>query len=68
MALLNIDYRLQEAIKTIENLGDSHEEELIKYYIADKEKLIKEQKSQIEAFRDWFNKLDRFLPKKNITY
>jgi hypothetical protein len=40
MAVINPDYKLDKASKYIKNLGDSDEDELIKYYIEKRMKLI----------------------------
>jgi hypothetical protein len=40
MAVINPDYKLDKASKYIKNLGDSDEDELIKYYIEKKNEII----------------------------
>ena len=64
MALYRPDYKLQEAKNLIDNLDDSKENKLIKYYIQKDKEWIKKQDEQLKEYRDWFNKLDRFLPNK----
>ena len=44
------------------------ENELIKYYIQKDKEWIKKQSEQLKEYRDWFDKLDRFLPNKNQVY
>jgi hypothetical protein len=68
MALYRPDYKLQEAKKLIDNLDDSKENELIKYYIQKDKEWIEKQNEQLKEYRDWFEKLDRFLPNKNQVY
>lgn len=63
--ILYPDHKLKDAIKFIDNLDDSKENELIKYYILQKDNHIKEQNKLIEEYRDFFNKLNKFLPNKN---
>jgi hypothetical protein len=62
MALYRPDYKLQEAKKLIDSLDDSKENELIKYYIQKKQDWIDEQDKKLKEYRDFFDKLDRFLP------
>ena len=68
MALYRPDYKLQEAKKLIDSLDDSKENELIKYYIQKDKEWIEKQNEQLKEYRDWFEKLDRFLPNKNQVY
>ena len=68
MALYRPDYKLQEAKKLIDSLDDSKENELIKYYIQKDKEWIEKQSEQLKEYRDWFDKLDRFLPNKNKVY
>lgn len=68
MALYRPDYKLQEAKKLIDSLDDSKENELIKYYIQKDKEWIEKQSEQLKEYRDWFDKLDRFLPNKNQVY
>ena len=65
MAIYKTDYKLKEAKKLIENLNDSKDNELIKYYIQKKEEHIDKQDEQLKNYRDWFKKLDYFLPNNN---
>lgn len=65
MAFYTPDYKLQEAKKLIESLDDSKENELIKYYIQNKQDQIDEQRKKLKEYRDFFDKLDRFLPNRN---
>jgi hypothetical protein len=64
MALYRPDYKLQEAKKLI----DSLENELIKYYIQKKQDWIDEQDKKLKEYRDFFDKLDRFLPNRNPVF
>lgn len=59
------DYKLQKAKKLIDSLDDSEENELIKYYIQKKQDWIEEQNKELKEYRDFFDKLDRFLPNRN---
>ena len=68
MALFQPDYTMIEAQKLIDKLDDDPNNILITYYIEKKQQRIDELEKQIDEYRDWFNKLDRFLPNKNITY
>jgi len=61
MANYTPDYRLQEAKKLIDNLDDSRENYLIKYYIQDKDHWIESQEKRLKEYRDWFTRLSRFL-------
>jgi len=65
MANYTPDYRLQEAKKLIDNLDDSRENFLIKYYIQDKDNWIESQEKRLKEYRDWFTRLSRFLPRNN---
>lgn len=66
MALYRPDYKLQEAKKLIGSLVNSKENELIKYYIQKKQARINEQDKKLKEYRDFFDKLDRFLPNRNL--
>jgi len=68
MALYRPDYKLQEAKNLIDSLDNSKENELIKYYIQKDKERIEKQNEQLKEYRDWFNKLDQFLPNKNQVY
>jgi len=68
MAIYRPDYKLKKAKKLIDNLDDSKENELIKYYIKKDKELIEKQNEQLKEYRDWFNKLDRFLPNNKQVY
>jgi FAD/FMN-containing dehydrogenase len=68
MALYRPDYKLQEAKKLIDSLDGSKENELIKYYIKKDKERIEKQSEQLKEYRDWFDKLNRFLPNKNQVY
>jgi len=61
MANYTPDYRLQEAKKLIDNLDDSRENYLIKYYIQDKDNWIESQEKRLKEYHDWFTRLSRFL-------
>lgn len=68
MALYRPNYKLEKAKELIDNLDDSEESSLIKYYIQEKEKCIKEQRKRLNEYRDFFEILNRFLPNSsNIT-
>ena len=68
MALYRPDYKLQEAVKVVENLDDSEQSVLIKYLINDKNDTIEKQRGKLDEFYKFFNLLDRFLPNKNQVY
>jgi hypothetical protein len=68
MAFYRPDYKLQEAKKLIDSLDDSKENELIKYYIKKKQDWIDEQDKKLKEYRDFFDKLDRFLPNRNPVF
>jgi len=68
MAIYIPDYKLQEAKKLIDSLDDSKENGLIKYYIQKDKEWIEKQNEQLKEYRDWFEKLDRFLPNRNQVY
>lgn len=68
MALYKPDYQMQEAKKLIETLSDDPNNILIKYYIEKQQETINDQRKSLKEYRDWFVKLDRFLPNKNMVY
>lgn len=68
MALFKPDYQMKEAQEYIDSLGDDPNNILIKYYIDKKQADIDELRKRLKEYRDWFNKLDRFLPNKNMSY
>ena len=68
MALYNPDYTLIKAKELIDSLDNSEDNELIKYYIEDQQRRIKKLDESLSEYREWFIKLDRFLPNKNIVY
>jgi len=68
MAFYKPDYKLQKAKKLIDSLDNSEENELIKYYIQKKEEWIEEQNDRLKEYRDFFDKLDRFLPNRNPVF
>jgi len=68
MARYRPDFKLQEAKEVIDNLDDSEDNELIKYYIKKQEERIEKKDDKLREYRDWFDKLDRFLPNKNIKF
>ena len=68
MALYSPDYTLIKAKKLIDSLDNSEDNELIKYYIEDQQRQINKLDESLSEYREWFVKLDRFLPNKNIVY
>ena len=68
MALFQPDYTMVKAQEYINSLDDDPKNVLIKYYIEKKQAELDELRKRIDEYRDWFNKLDRFLPNKNIVY
>lgn len=68
MALYTPDHTMDEAKKYIDSLEGDPNSILINYYIDKKQSEIDKLKEQLHEYREWFNKLDRFLPNKNIIY
>ena len=68
MALYRPDYKLQEVKKLIDSLDNNKENELIKYYIQKKQDWIDEQDKKLKEYRDFFDKLNRFLPNRNPVF
>lgn len=66
MAVYRPDRKLQKAKRLIDNLDDSRENELIKYYIQEKQKLIDRQSERLKEYGEFFRTLNRFLPKKQV--
>jgi len=66
MALYKPDYEYKAAKKLIDRLDDTVENRLIKYYISKKEDHIEKQYKQLEEYKQFFNQLNKFLPKTNI--
>jgi predicted RNase H-like nuclease (RuvC/YqgF family) len=63
------DYKYKKAKDLISNLDKNVEDnELILYYIKKKEDHIANLEKNLEEYREWFKKLDSFLPNRNITY
>lgn len=67
MAFIKPDYKLKEAKKLIDNLDDSEENNLIKYYISKQEKWIEEQNTRLKEYREFFDMMDKFLPSRTPT-
>jgi hypothetical protein len=67
MAFIKPDYKLKEAKKLIDNLDDSEENKLIKYYIGKQEKWIEDQNERLKEYREFFNMMDKFLPSRHPT-
>lgn len=67
MAVINPDYKLEKASKYIKNLGDSDENELIKYYIEKKDEIIERQREQLREYQDIFDKIGKFIPYNSPT-
>ncbi len=68
MALYIPDHELSEAKKVISKLGDSREDQLIRYFIEKKDDHIKLQSEELERYREWFKQLDHFLPNNNPIF
>ncbi len=67
MAFIRPDYKLKEAKKLIDDLDDSAENELIKYYILKQEKLIDAQAKRLKEYQEVFNQLGKFIPSGRPT-
>jgi hypothetical protein len=67
MAFIKPNYKLKEAKKLIDNLDDSEESKLIKYYINKQEKWIEEKNTMLKEYRDFFDMMNKFLPNRNPT-
>lgn len=69
MALYRPDYKLIEADKVLKELDPSiKENELILYYIDDKNKRIEKLREEIKEYQEFFKQLDKFLPNKNPIF
>lgn len=69
MAHYRPDYKLIEADKVLKELDTSiKENELILYYINDKNKRIEKLREEIKEYQDFFKQLDKFLPNKNPIF
>jgi len=64
MALYRRDPMLVEAIKLVDNLDDSKDNMLIKYYIEHQKSRNGELQKRLEEYQDFFRTLDKFLPNK----
>ena len=67
MALCIPDHKYEKAKKLIAKLDKSEENILIKYYIKKKEEHIDDLREQLKEYRDFFNKMDKFLPNRGPT-
>lgn len=63
MGIYRRDYKLESAKKLIDNLKETEENNLIKYYIENKDQTIQDQRKEIEKYRNFFSTLNRLLPK-----
>jgi Tfp pilus assembly protein PilO len=69
MALYRPDYKLIEAKKHINSLDLSvKENDLIHYYIKKNEERLENLRKENDEYREWFKRLDRFLPNKNPIF
>lgn len=69
MTLYRPDYKLIEADKVLKELDLSiKENELILYYIDDKNKKIEKLREEIKEYQEFFKQLDKFLPNKNPIF
>lgn len=59
------DHKLEEAIKLIENLDDSENNKLIKYYITHLKNWITIQDVKLQNYSDFFTQLNSYLPNNN---
>ena len=66
MARYKKDYKLEEAIKLINELENNHDNELIRYYVDHLKDHVYKQHSTIGKYEEFFKQLNRFLPKQNI--
>jgi len=67
MAYWEPDSKLEEAIKFIESLEKTKENELVIYYIEHLKDYIEDQNEKLIKYNKWFAELDRFLPNRNST-
>lgn len=67
MSIYRPDYKIVKAIKLIENLDNSEESELIKYFVISQNKMIEEQNKQLKEYQDVFNMIGKFLPNTKPT-
>jgi len=68
MAIYKPDYTLIEAEEVVGKLGDSKKDQLIKYYINDKESRIEQLKNIIKKYENFFELMDELLPNNNGTF
>jgi hypothetical protein len=68
MAIYKPDYTLIDAEEVVEKLGDSKKDQLIKYYINDKESRIVQLKNIIKKYENFFELMNELLPNNNGTF
>lgn len=68
MAKYDPDYTYIEAKKYIDNLPDTPENALIKYYIEFHKKWHDKDKEKIKDYQKVFDLINKFLPKTNQIY
>jgi flagellin-specific chaperone FliS len=66
MGIYKKDYKLKKAIKIIEGLDNSPDNELIKYYISKQKDRIATKNKELKEYSDFFKTLKKLLP-KNIS-
>jgi len=67
MAIYKPDYTLIDAQEVVDKLGDSRKDQLIKYYITNKESRIAQLENIIEKYRKFFDLMDELLPNNDRT-
>ena len=67
MTLYRPDYKLEKAKNLIDNLDNSEENELIKYYIQKKDDYIEKQNKRLKEYQEVFDKMGKFLPNGKPT-
>lgn len=68
MALYQPDYKLSDAKKAIDELDPKNKKnELILYFIKNKDVRIKELETQLDEYRKFFKTMSKFLPSHSPT-
>lgn len=68
MALYRPDHRYIEAMKIVEELGDSEKDKAIKYYIEKNKEWHQNDKEKIKKYEKFFQSLNSLLPKSGMKY
>jgi len=67
MAIYKPDYTLIEAKEVVDKLGDSRKDQMIKYYITNKESEIVQLKNIIDKYENFFKLMNELLPNNDRT-